>query len=95
MNEEIERLREDVDKLIARSWAQEALLLFLGQRAGADDWGMVIDAARYSEQLRDHLRTSPLTDSQLAHFDAAMRGLLERLRLLGEKEDPTNRDIPY
>lgn len=92
---EIEQLRSDMDKLIARSWAQETLLLFLGQRAGAEDWGFVIDAESYSQQLRDHLRGSPLTDSQLAHFDVAMRALLERLRLLGEKPDPTLKDIPY
>lgn len=92
---EIEQLRSDMDKLIARSWAQETLLLFLGQRSGAEEFGFVIDAENYSQQLRNHLRHSPLTDAQLVHFDAAMRALLERLRLLGEREDPALRDIPY
>lgn len=92
---EMEQLRNDIDKLIARSWAQESLLLFLSQRAGAEEFGFVIDAERYSEQLRSHLRHSSLTDAQIAHFDSSMRSLLERLRLLGEKPDPTLKDIPY
>lgn len=91
---EMEKLRSDIDKLIARSWAQEALLLFLGQRLGAEEWGFVIDADHYSQQIRDHLRHSPLTDVQIAHFDLEMRALLERLRLLGEKPDPELRNIP-
>lgn len=91
---EIERLRAEVDKLIARSWAQESLLLFFGQRLGAEEFGFVIDADHYSQQMRSHLQHSPLTDAQIAQFDLEIRALLERLRLLGERVDPEMRDIP-
>lgn len=85
---EIEQLRKDMDRLIARSWAQESLLLFFGQRLGAENWGFAIEADHYSQQIRDQLRHSTLTDSQIAHFDLEMRALLERLQLLGEKPNP-------
>ena len=91
---ELEKLREDVNRLTARSWAQEAVLLFLAQRAGGGDFGFVLDVDGYSQQLRDHLRHSPLTDSQLAHFDVAMRALLERLHRLEEKPSPWETEIP-
>lgn len=91
---DMEAIKAQLDMLVARSWAQETLLLFLAQRAGADEFGFVMDVERYSQQLRDHLRHSPLTDSQIAHFDLAMRALLERLRLLGEKEDPSMLGLP-
>lgn len=83
--DELEQVKARLDELIARSWAQESLLLFLAQRAGADEFGFVMDAQSYSQQIYDHLRHSTLTDRQIAHFDAEMRGLLERLLRLGEK----------
>lgn len=91
---EIEKLRADMDLLIARSWAQETLLLYLAQETGSNDFGSIAELESYSEVLKNHLRYSPLTDTQLALFDGAMKGLLERLYRLGVKAPPLDEQPP-
>lgn len=87
--DDLKGIKEHLDRLTARSWAQESLLLFLAQRAGMDEFGMLEDAMEYTDQMREHLRRSSLSDQQIAHFELEIRGLFERLHRLGEKTGPS------
>lgn len=83
MKEE-EQLRVEVDKLTARSWAQEALLLHLAQRSGLKSWWDTTELEAVALELRQALRRSSLTDSQIERFEKEMTRLLLQLHRPGD-----------
>lgn len=82
--EEIERLREEVNTLTARSWAQEALLLHLAQRAGVVGYWETDGAEAAAAEMRHRLRYSSLTDWQIELFGREMQRLLQQLHDAGD-----------
>jgi len=81
---EIEQLREELNTLTARSWAQEALLLHLAQRAGVVGLWETDGLETVASELRDRLRYSSLTDLQIELFGQEMQRLLKQLHDAGD-----------
>lgn len=84
--EEIEKLRQEVDELTARSYAQQALLLFLAQQVGQPDYGFLLAADGAGLKVRDRLRHSALTDAQISMFERELQRQLELLRSMQPKD---------
>lgn len=90
---ELELLREEVDRLTARSWAQEAFLLYLLAEKGKERSVFLgLDTEQAIQGLHDQLRYSSLTDLQLTLFQEEVRAVLKRLQSVG---DPTPPMFPF
>ncbi len=86
---ELELLREEVDRLTARSWAHEAFLLYLlVQRGMQPTVFLQHETADIAQRLHDSLRHSPLTDRQLTLFQEEVRAVLSRLPTVGGLDRP-------
>lgn len=77
MDEEIEAIKATLDTLIARSIAQEAVLSFLIAQQNLPF--LDVDFEPFSRDTMDKLRTSPLTDIQLAHVSEELKRWHQRL----------------
>jgi hypothetical protein len=91
MNEEIEAIKGHLDVLIARSLAQEALLLHLARKTEVEEfWGPSLDLGKTLAHLRHEASYSGLTDGQLALVGQEMQRLHHRLSTL-----PPASELPF
>lgn len=83
---EMKEIKEHLDLLTARSWAQETVLLLLFQKELSKNTFLDVEAGHFAQQVDEQLRHSPLSDSQLGRFRAELTALLARLHLPGGVE---------
>jgi hypothetical protein len=84
---ESEALRAEVDRLIARSFAQEACLLALLSFQVQAGKLPELDVQHLADHLLDHARLSPLTDVQISLIREELSQLLGRLRALNQLDE--------
>ena len=82
MENEIEDIKQTLDLLIARSLAQEALLLHLARHSEESPWWLKFQSDQTREKLKTQLVRTGLTDVQLALVESEFQRLHRLLTTL-------------